>query len=104
MRGMLHVRVKRGLILELHDAAERVALPSRRNVRPYVGLQESGDLPLESSDVFGGSFLLGLRCIGLPAKGEYVKHVARRVFLSSNPGLAGRSECGNRGCDAAVAD
>ena len=60
MRGMLHVGVKRGLILELHDAAEGVALPSRRNVWPYMSLQKSGDLPLESSDVFGGSVLLGL--------------------------------------------
>ncbi len=76
MRGMLHVGVKRGLILKLHDAAEGVALSSWRNVRPYMGLQKSGNLPLETSDFFGSSVLLGLRCIGLPVKGEYVKHVA----------------------------
>ena len=74
-RDVGHRRQAR-LILELHDAAERVGLSSRRSVGPRVGLQKSGNLPLESSDLFDGSVLLSLRCIGLPLEGEYVKHVA----------------------------
>ena len=47
MCGMLNVCVKRGLVFELHYAAEGVALSSGRNVWTYMSLKKSGNLPLE---------------------------------------------------------
>ena len=104
MRRVLDIGVKRGLILELHDAAEGVALSARRNVGAYMGLQKAGDLALESGDFFGRSVFLGLGYIGLPVESKNVKDVAGSVFSHGSFGLAGGGECGNGGGDAAISD
>jgi hypothetical protein len=57
--GMLNIRIKKGLVLEMHDATERVTLPSGREVWAYVSLKKSWDLSLEGSDRFCRSTLLG---------------------------------------------
>jgi len=70
---MLNVCAQRGFVFELHDAAEGVALSSRRDVWADVGLEESGNYALEGEDVFSGSFDLSVGCAGLPLKGEDVE-------------------------------
>jgi hypothetical protein len=60
-----HTRQVR-LVLELHYAAERVALSSGRNVWANMCLQESRYLPLESGDLSRCFILLSFRHTRLP--------------------------------------
>lgn len=71
--GMLDVGVERGLIFELHDAAEGVALAARRNVGADVGLEKAGDFSLECGDVCCGFLFLRVGGVGLPLEGEDVE-------------------------------
>ena len=102
MRGMLNIGVKSGLVLEMHDAAKRVAFSSGRNVRAHVGLEKSGDLALEGSDFSRRFILSGLSGIRLPLECEYVKDASWLVFCRRR-GQASRYESGGRGCKAALA-
>ena len=61
MGRMPNIRVKRCFVFELHDAAECVAFPARRNICADVGLKKSGDESLESRNFFRGSVLLSFR-------------------------------------------
>jgi len=92
MCRVLNVSVERRFVLELHYAAEGVALSSRRNVRAYVSLKKSGNLSLESSDLSRRFFLLSFRCIWLPLKCEYVEDSSCGVFRGSDRGQADSRE------------
>lgn len=70
---MLKIGFKRRLVFELHDAAEGIALSSRRDVWAHVGLKQSGDHALEGGDFTSGSILLSVGCPGFPLKCEGVK-------------------------------
>ena len=92
MRGMLDVCVECGLILELHYAAERVALSSRGNVWADVRLKKAGDLPLEGSDVFRGFLFLRFGCARLPLKCEDMKYGSGGACIAGQQGLGVRSK------------
>jgi hypothetical protein len=81
MRRMLNIRVERCFVLELHYAAKRIALSSRRNILAHMGLKKSRDEPLESGNFFRGSVLLSFRCPLFPLKCEYVKKHSLTRFL-----------------------
>jgi len=74
MCRMHKVRFQGSLILELHDAPKRIAPPSRGDIWANMGLEKSGNHPLESTNIFPGSFLLNVRYSSLPLKGEYVEN------------------------------
>lgn len=82
VRRMLHIGIERCLVLELHDAAKRIALSSRRNVWTYMSLKKSRDYPLESGNLFRGSVLLGFGSSWLPLKCEHVKNTGCLTFRS----------------------
>ena len=82
MRGMLNVGRKRCLILELHDAAERIALSSRGNVGSHMRLKKSGDYPLEGTYLFRGTIPISFGHSLLPLKSEYVKDCTGRALRS----------------------
>lgn len=74
MGWMLKVRVQRGLVLELHDAAKRIASSSWRDVLADGGLKKSWDYPLKSGNVFPGPLLLSFGCSWFPLKRKHVKN------------------------------
>jgi hypothetical protein len=74
MGWMLKVRVQRGLVLELHDAAKRIASSSWRDVLADGSLKKSWDYPLKSGNVFPGPLLLSFGCSWLPLKRKRVKN------------------------------
>jgi hypothetical protein len=77
---MLKIRIQRRFILELHDAAKRIAPSSRRDILADVGLKKSRNYPLKGRNVFLGSLLLSFRCPWLPLKREYVKNSHGRIL------------------------
>jgi hypothetical protein len=80
MGRMVKIRVQRRFILELHDAAKRIAPSSRRDIWADVGLKKSRDYSLKSRNVFLGSLLLSFRCPGLPLEREHVKNSYGRIL------------------------
>src|SRR5579864_7709892 len=52
MCRVLNVGVEGCFVLELHDAAKRIAFSARRNIGSHVGLKESRDYPLVSGNFF----------------------------------------------------
>lgn len=92
MGGMLDVCVECGLVLELHYAAERVALSSRGNVWADVSLKKSGNLPLEGSDVLRRFLLLRFRCARLPLKCKDMKYGSGSACIAGQQGQAVRNK------------
>ena len=74
MFRMHDVRFQGSLILELHDAPKRIALPSWGDIQAHMGLEKSGNYPLESTNILPGSLLLSVRRPLLPLKGKHVEN------------------------------
>jgi len=98
------VRFQGSLILEPHDAPKRIALPPWGDIWAHMGLKKSGNHPLESTNIFPGSFLLSVRCSLLPLKGEYVENSSgfvlplrfwqvERQEAASDGGTASSQQC-----------
>jgi len=80
MSWMLKIRVKRGLVLELHDATKGISLGAGRDVCAHVSFEKSGNDSLEGGNIFGGSILLRVGSAGLPLESKDVKDGTGRVF------------------------
>ena len=102
MRRMLHISIKRRLVLELHDAAKCIALSSRRNVWAHMGLKKSRDYSLESGNLFRSSVFLGFGGSWLPLKCEYMENAGGLTFRSREFQGIGRKKSGSADGETAI--
>jgi len=99
---MLHIGIERRLVLELHDAAKRIAFSSRRNIWAYMSLKKSRDHPLESGNLFRGPVFLGFGCSWLPLKCEHMENAGGLSFRSRYFRRIERQKSGSSEDDTAI--
>jgi hypothetical protein len=102
MRRMLHISIEGSLVFELHDAAKRIALSSRRNVWAYMSLKKSRDYPLERGNLFRGPVFLGFGCSWLPLKCEHMKNAGGLAVRSREFQGIGREKSGSSDSETAI--
>jgi hypothetical protein len=101
MGRMLDIRIKSGLVFELHDATECIAFSSRRNVGPDVSLEKTRDISLEGCYIFRCPSFLSVRRFWLPLECENMKDAFRIIMGYLGNGC--RTECRCGGYEASLA-
>ena len=72
MNGMIRVGVQGLAVSKLHDAAEFIALGSRREVGSDVGFEDGGDLEMELVDLVVSALFLSFCGSGFPVETKSV--------------------------------
>lgn len=78
--GMAVVGVEGRPVSEFHDAAELVSLRTWRDIDPYEGFDEAGDLPLQGPNLLNNALLLLIGDARLPAESKCVDDHAASVY------------------------
>jgi hypothetical protein len=90
MHGVTVVRFEPRLTLEFHDAADRVALSTRRNVFAYVGFENARDVIFQRTDFTDHAVLLRFGDAGFQSKSEHVnEHGGWSLTLENDGKIVG---------------